>query len=89
MITTLLILFAPIIIMGLALVVEEQIVRRLIRGKFDSQFKQEFNVRTNRFTGRLERGTFDTAMNYARRNQGGVALIQHARNQPWETWRAR
>lgn len=64
-------------------------MRRLIRGKFDSQFKQVYNARTMKFTGRVQRGTFDTAMNYARKNRGGMALIQHARNQPWETWTAR
>lgn len=64
-------------------------MRRLIRGKFDSRWKQEFNMQTNRFTGRLEQGTFDTAMNYARKNRGGMTLIQHARRQPWETWTAR
>ena len=64
-------------------------MRRLIRGKFDSLWKREFNVRTGRFTGRLEKGTFDTAMNYARRVRGGVAAIQHIRNQPWETWTVR
>ena len=60
---------------------------RMIRGKYDSLWKREFNTRTLKFTGRLERGTFATAMDYARRHKGGVALIQHVRNQPWETWR--
>lgn len=63
-------------------------MRRMIRGKYDSLWKQVYNVRTGKFTGRLERGTFDTAMNYARRTRGGIGAIEHIRNQPWETWQA-
>lgn len=64
-------------------------MKRLICGKYDSQWKQEYDIRTMRFTGRRERGTFSTAMAYARRNKGGMVLIEHARRQPWETWQAR
>lgn len=64
-------------------------IRRMICGKYDSLWKRELNERTMRFTGRLERGVFDTAMNYARRVRGGIAAIEHIRNQPWETWRVR
>ncbi len=63
-------------------------MRKMIRGKYDSQFKYEYNTQTMKRTGRLQRGTFDTAMNYARRVKGGVAAIQHIRNQPWTTWQA-
>lgn len=59
---------------------------RMIRGKYDSIWKREYNARTMKFTGKLERGTFDTAMNYARKVQGGIKAIEHARCQPWETW---
>ena len=61
----------------------------MIRGKYDSAWKRQFNARIMKFTGRLERGVFDTAMNYARKNKGGMAAIEHARNQPWETWQVR
>lgn len=61
---------------------------RMICGKYDSLWKQEFNTRTMKRTGRLERGTFTTAMEYARRVKGGVRAIEHARRQPWETWKA-
>jgi hypothetical protein len=54
-------------------------MRKMIRGKYDSQFKH--NGKT------LERGVFNTAMNYAQMHKGGVKLIQHIRSQPWETWR--
>jgi len=56
-------------------------MRKMIRGKYDSLWKFENGV-----SGRLIRGKFATAMEYARRTGGGVAAIQHARNQPWETW---
>lgn len=58
-------------------------------GKYDSQWKLGFNVRTLKYTGRKEYGTFCTAIQYARRHKGGMALIEHARNQPWETWQER
>ena len=61
-------------------------MRRLICGKFDSRWKQAYNTQTMRSTGRLEFGHFTSAMTYARKHQGGMALIQHIRNQPWETW---
>jgi hypothetical protein len=63
-------------------------MRRLIRGKFDSQWKKTYNVRTLKPTGRLEQGHFMTAMDYARYTQGGVKMIQAVRNRPWDTWRA-
>jgi hypothetical protein len=62
-------------------------MHKMIRGKYDSLWKQEFNVSTAKFTGRLKKGFFDTAMNYARKNKGGVVAIRHIRNQPWESWR--
>jgi hypothetical protein len=61
-------------------------MRRMIRGKYDSLYKREFNVVTGKFTQRLQRGKFATAMQYACRVRGGVAAIQHIRAQPWETW---
>lgn len=61
---------------------------RMICGKYDSLWKREWNSRIGRFTGRLERGVFDTAMNYARKNRGGIRAIEHCRNQPWESWRS-
>ena len=61
-------------------------MRRMICGKYDSLYKREFNLVTGKFTQRLQRGKFATAMQYAQRVRGGVAAIQHARNQPWETW---
>jgi len=61
---------------------------RMICGKYDSLWKKEYNVRTGKFTGRLERGTFATAMDYARRVKGGMGAIEYARYQPWETWKA-
>lgn len=64
-------------------------MRRLIRGKFDSRWKQEFNTKIMKSTGKLEQGYFMTAITYARKNRGGMALIRHARNQPWETWTSR
>lgn len=63
-------------------------MRRMIRGKYDSLWKREFNVRTGKFTQRLQRGKFATAMQYACEVRGGVAAIQHIRTQPWETWTA-
>ncbi len=60
-------------------------MRRMICGKYDSLWK--WDNRPGRKTRR--QGHFDTAMNYARKVRGGVAAIQHIRNQPWETWQAR
>ena len=61
---------------------------RMICGKYDSLWKWDYqlNPHSGLHRTRRRRGHFDTAMNYARKNKGGVALIQHARNQPWETW---
>lgn len=65
-------------------------MRKLICGKFDSQWRYQFNPTSlrghQRQLGKV-RGFFDTAMNYARRHRGGMKLLAHARNQPWETWR--
>ena len=60
----------------------------MLMGKYDSQWKQQYDVRLLRYTGRKERGTFCSAMQYARRHKGGMTLIEHARRQPWETWQA-
>lgn len=54
-------------------------MRKMIQGKYDSQFKWQRR--------KLVRGCFDTAMNYTRRHKGGMQLIAHIRHQPWETWR--
>lgn len=61
-------------------------MRKLICGKYDSLYKKEFNVQTMKYTGKLERGFFQTAMQYACKVCGGVKAIKHIRNQPWETW---
>lgn len=63
--------------------------RRMIRGKYDSLWKWEYQIRPWGLDRkiRLRRGCFDTAMNWACRHRGGIKSIQHARNQPWETWR--
>jgi hypothetical protein len=55
-------------------------MKRWIRGKYDSLWKR------NPSTGRLDRGTFSTAMDHARKVRGGIGAIQHIRNQPWESW---
>lgn len=60
---------------------------KMIRGKYDSQFKFIFDGRRNKITRILERGTFDTAMNYACRVRGGMKAIDYIRRQPWESWR--
>ncbi len=65
-------------------------MRKLICGKFDSQWRHMFRPTSlrghQRQQGRV-RGFFDTPMNYACRHCGGMKLLAHARNQPWETWR--
>ena len=60
----------------------------MICGKYDSLWKwtYKFNPHGLDRRGHRVRGTFDTAMNYARKNKSGVAAIQHIRAQPWETW---
>lgn len=63
-------------------------MNRLICGKYDSQWKREYDIRTLRYTGRKEIGIFSTPMVYARRCRGGMATLEYARNQPWETWKA-
>lgn len=64
-------------------------MRRLIRGKFDSQYKFIWDERANRISRVRERGYFMTAMAYARFTQGDVKMIEHVRHKPWDTWRAR
>ena len=64
-------------------------IRRLIRGKFDSRWKKAFNMNTLKLTGRLELGYFMTGMAYARYTRGGVKMIESVRRKPWDTWRAR
>lgn len=55
---------------------------RLIRGKFDSAWK--FDAQ-----GILRHGYFETPLHYARRMRGGLAVIEHLRQQPWTGWHAR
>jgi hypothetical protein len=65
-------------------------VRRLICGKFDSQWRYVYRTTSRQGHQRRQgqvRGFFDTAMNYACRHKGGIKLIAHVRHQPWETWR--
>jgi hypothetical protein len=62
--------------------------RRLIRGKYDSQWKLDWNLDTDRQIRRKYKGHFDSAMNYARKTRGGIKMIQHIRTQPWTTWMA-
>ena len=64
-------------------------MRRLIRGKFDSRWKFRYDERANRTSKVRDVGYFMTAMAYARYTQGGVRMIQHIRNRPWDTWRER
>ncbi len=63
-------------------------MHKMIRGKYDSLWKWEyqFNPRGLDRKIRRQRGKFATAMQYACQVKGGVAAIQHIRNQPWETW---
>jgi hypothetical protein len=68
---------------------KEQVMRRLIRGKFDSRWKKTYNLHTLKPTGRRELGYIMIAMDYARYTQGGVKMIQAVRNRPWDTWRPR
>ena len=63
--------------------------RRLIRGKFDSLYKFVWDRRANRVSKQKVQGHFMTPMDYARRNKGGMGLLEHARRQPWETWKGR
>lgn len=64
-------------------------MRRLICGKFDSRWKFDWDLKTNRQTRRLVQGYFMSGMAYARYTQGGVDMIQSVRDKPWNTWRAR
>lgn len=63
-------------------------MHKMIRGKYDSLWKCEYQFNPHGLDRktRLQRGKFATAMQYACRVKGGVAAIQHIRNQPWETW---
>ena len=60
--------------------------RKLIRGKFDSQYKFIFDERCMKTTSRKQLGYFTSAMDYACRTKGGMRAIAHAIHQPWETW---
>ena len=55
-------------------------MRKMIRGKYDSQFKQEGKT--------LVRGKFAGAMAYACSIRGGMFALKFARQQPHETWQA-
>lgn len=61
----------------------------MIGRKYDSLWKYGWDLKTNRISKIKVPGHFMTAMEYARRNKGGMGLIDHARNQPWETWKGR
>lgn len=61
--------------------------RKLIRGKFDSRFKFEFDEKRMKTSTRKVQGYFMTPMHYACYTKGGVRMIEHIRKQPWETWR--
>lgn len=63
--------------------------RRLIRGKFDSLYKFSWDFKADRVGKQKVQGHYMTAMDYARRNKGGMGLLEHARRQPWETWKGR
>ena len=61
---------------------------RLIRGKFDSQWKFDYNLKTDELTNRKIRGRFMTAMQYACYTKGGMIMIDSVRTRPWNTWKA-
>ena len=63
-------------------------MHRMICGKYDSLCKWQRQLNPLGLGRKIQRqrGKFATAMQYAQRVRGGVAAIQHARNQPWETW---
>lgn len=63
--------------------------RRLIRGKFDSMWKYGWDFKADRVGKIKVQGHFMTPMDYARRCKGGIRMIEHARCQPWETWKGR
>ncbi len=65
-------------------------MHKMIRGKYDSLWKWDHRLNPQGLDRRVRRvrGKFATAMDHARKNRGGVKLIQHIRNQPWETWTA-
>ncbi len=65
-------------------------MHKMIRGKYDSLWKWNYRINPRGLDRRTHRvrGKFVTAMDYARQVRGGVAAIQHIRQQPWETWQA-
>jgi hypothetical protein len=65
-------------------------MRKMICGKYDSLWKWDHRINPRGLDRRTHRvrGKFATAMDYARQVRGGVAAIQHIRQQPWETWQA-
>ena len=60
----------------------------MIRGKYDSLWKYDWNLKTNRPLRSKRRGHFMTAMDYACSIKGGIRAIESARRQPWATWTA-
>lgn len=63
-------------------------MRKMIRGKYDSQWRFDWNMKTGKQTRTKHRGHFMTAVDYACWTRGGVKMIEHIRCQPWTTWRA-
>ena len=61
---------------------------KLIRGKFDSHWKFDFNLKTGERINRKMRGHFMTAMQYACYTKGGMIMIEGVRSRPWNTWKA-
>ena len=53
-------------------------MRKMIRGKYDSVFKQDGKM--------LVRGKFVGAMAYACALRGGMFALKFAQQQPHETW---
>ena len=69
-------------------------MRKLMCGKFDSQFKWQYKMQTGRMRWNFlkrtvkERGHFMTPMAYACLQKGGMRTMEHAKAQPWETWQS-
>lgn len=63
-------------------------MRKLMRGKFDSQFKWQYKMCQAPVRTHKERGHFMTAMAYACKQKGGMGTFRHAQIQPWETWQS-
>ena len=61
----------------------------MICGKYDSLWKYGWDLKSNRISKIKVPGHFMSAMDYARRTKGGIRMIEHARCQPWETWKGR